>query len=253
MCSELTQRKFKSALQASALFVISIGMLGVGGCGVTSKSASNAANASSTTNATNTPSTPSSPSTAPSSQAAALISASATNVSFGEVVVGSATAQLVTLTNGGGANLNIGTVSATGNGFTTSGGSNVTLVPNQSVTVSVNFDPATAGQASGSLSVSSNASNSVVQIALSGTGVAASQHSVELTWSPSPSQVIGYFIYRSASASGPYSKLNASVNPSSTFTDSEVANSMTYYYAVTSVDSSNVESAFSNEVVITIP
>jgi fibronectin type 3 domain-containing protein len=127
-------------------------------------------------------------------------------------------------------------------------------MPAQSVTVSVNFGPTVAGYAAGTLSVSSNAQNSAVQVAISGTGIAAQvgAHSVTLSWTPSTSQVNGYYIYRSTVSGGPYSKLNTTLDPESSYTDSGLA-SGNYFYVVTSVDPNGVESGYSNEVAVTIP
>ncbi|HXJ17541.1 MAG TPA: choice-of-anchor D domain-containing protein [Candidatus Polarisedimenticolia bacterium] len=186
--------------------------------------------------------------------AAGQLSASSTSINFGNVTVGTSTAQLITLTDTGSANVTISSVSATGSGFSASGASNVILTPNQSVTVSVNFSPTTAGGVTGQLSISSNATNSLLQVALSGTGVAPTvQHSVTLNWQPSTSQVIGYFVYRGAPSGGALSKLNASAEPSTTYTDSSVAGGQSYVYAVSAVDSNNVESAYSNQVSVTVP
>jgi hypothetical protein len=186
--------------------------------------------------------------------ASAQLSASSTSVSFGNVTVGTSTAQLVTLTATGNANVSISSVSPTGSGFSASGGSNVILTPNQSVTVSVNFGPTAAGGVTGKLSVSSNASNSLVQIGLSGTGIASAvAHSVTLSWQPSASQVIGYFVYRGTPSGGNLLRLNAPADASTSYTDSSVAGGRSYVYAVRSVDASNVESADSNQVSVTIP
>ena len=126
--------------------------------------------------------------------------------------------------------------------------------PSQAVTVSVGFNPSEAGKSTGTLSVTSDAlSGRSVRIALSGSGDGTSgKHSVALTWQVS-SQAIGYFIYRSSTGSGTLSKLNATLDQSTSFTDSTVASGETYEYAVTSVNSSNVESAASNQITVTIP
>jgi hypothetical protein len=186
--------------------------------------------------------------------AASLTLASSTSsLSFGSVNVGSSSSQAVTLTNAGNTNIAFGSVSASGSGFAASGGSNVTLAPNQSVTVTVTFDPLVVGAASGGLSISSNASDSVV-VALSGTGVSQPvQHSVALNWNASTSTVSGYFVYRGTVTGGPYSQLNSSVDPSTSYTDSTVQGGQTYYYVVSSVNSSNVQSPYSNEVSVTVP
>jgi hypothetical protein len=61
----------------------------------------------------------------------------------------------------------------TGTGYSTSTPALMSLNPGQSTTFNVQFAPASAGSASGSVSVLSNAPNSPAVIPLSGTGVAA--------------------------------------------------------------------------------
>jgi hypothetical protein len=153
----------------------------------------------------------------------------------------------------GSTDVTISAVSASGAGFGFNGGSGVTLDPTQSVSIYVNFNPTSAGSATGTLSVSSNSTNPVLTVGLSGSGVASVVlHTVELTWVPSTSPVIGYYVYRGPSNSN-LSKLNTSADPSASYSDQGVPGGQTYVYAVTSVDSSNVESGFSNEVSVTIP
>lgn len=185
------------------------------------------------------------------------LSPSTSNLAFGSVNVGTPSSLPVALTNTGTGNLSISGVSASGAGFTASGGSGVTLAPNQSTTVTVTFDPSAAGSVTGGLAIASNATNST-NVVLSGTGVAASssastQHSVALNWSPSASAVAGYFVYRGTISGGPYSKLFASADTAANYKDSSVSDGLTYYYVVTAVDSSSVESSYSNEVSATIP
>ena len=179
------------------------------------------------------------------------LAANVANVSFGNVAVGTTETQEVKLTNSGNADVEISSASASGTGFHSSGGSNVNLAPKQSVNVTVSFDPQSAGGVSGTLSVSSNAN--AITIPLSGTGTALPQHSVTLTWTPSISDVIGYFVYRRKGSSGSFSKLKSTINASTTFTDSNVDSGQTYFYVVTAVASSDVESAFSTSVEVTIP
>ena len=171
------------------------------------------------------------------------------------MAVGSTTSQLVSFTNKGTTNVTISTVSTSGTGFGATGGTNVTLSPAQSVSIYVNFGPAAAGPASGTLSVASNAANRMVKVSLSGTGVGQKPqtgHSVGLAWSPSSSQVAGYFVYRSGSASGPFSRLNASIDASPSYTDTGLTTG-NYFYVVTSVSPENIESAYSNQVEVNIP
>lgn len=193
---------------------------------------------------------PSNPATQPQS----TLTANAKGVGFGSVTVGTPATQAVVLTDSGTANVTISGVSATGSGFSASGGTNVTLTPNGSVTISVSFDPVSAVAAQGSLTITSNASNTTLSIPLTGTGAAppAAQHSVGLNWQPSASQVSGYFVYRGSSASN-ITKLFLSSIAATSYTDSSVTNGQTYFYAVTSVDANSVESSPSNEVSVTIP
>ena len=179
---------------------------------------------------------------------------SATNVEFGKVAVGGSTSQLVTLTNMAKVNVGIASISASGEGFSVSGGSHVTLAPGQAVTVSIGFNPRAAGKAKGALSVTTDAlSGSHVRIALSGSAEGTSgKHSVALNWQASSSS-IGYVILRSSKESGQLSRLNATLNESTSFTDNTVTSGETYEYVVTSVNSANLESAASNQITVTIP
>ena len=75
-----------------------------------------------------------------------------------------------------------------------------------------------------------------------------------LGWTASTSSVIGYNVYRGTVTGGPYSsKLTSSPVASTQFTDTSVQSGQTYYYVVTSVNSSDVESAYSGQATATIP
>jgi hypothetical protein len=179
---------------------------------------------------------------------AAKLTASSTQVSFGNVAVGASTSELVTLTATGTDNVVINGLTAIGKGFSTSTKSGVTLTPNQSLTVSVSFEPTAAGTDTGKLSIASN--GSPMEIALSGTGVSASQHSVALSWQATPA-VIGYYVYRGSQVSN-LSKVTA-LDPNTSYQDTSVTNGQTYVYSVTSVNASYVESPQSSPVTVTIP
>jgi fibronectin type 3 domain-containing protein len=106
----------------------------------------------------------------------------------------------------------------------------------------------------GSVSIASNATNSPSAITVSGTGVAAAAHSVALSWTPSSSTVSGYNVYRGTASNGPYpTKLNGSLVTAVGYSDSTVVDGTTYYYVVTAVDPSNVESVDSNQATAVIP
>lgn len=96
---------------------------------------------------------------------------STTSLNFGSVAVNSSSAPLsVTLTSAGTAPLTIGSAGVTG-AFSVSGMSfPATLNPGQKATLSVVFHPTTSGTATGTITLSDNASPSTVTIGLSGTG-----------------------------------------------------------------------------------
>ena len=183
------------------------------------------------------------------------LSVSPASLSFGNVTIGSSSGpQTVTLTNTGNSSVSISQVNVSGAGFSASGLTPpLTLAAGQSAMFSVIFDPTTSGSLTGSVSVVSNATNSPAAIALSGTGVQTVSHSATLSWTPSTSIVGGYYVYRGTQTGGPYAKLNDTPISLTTYTDSAVQAGQTYFYVATSVDLSNVESAFSNESSATIP
>ncbi|MGB6199807.1 MAG: choice-of-anchor D domain-containing protein [Candidatus Acidiferrales bacterium] len=183
--------------------------------------------------------------------ALAQLTVSSSSVSFGNAPVGAATTQTVTLTNTGNSAVSISSVSAGGVAFAVNDAQEVTLAPNQSVTVAVSFSPTVTGLAIGNLIVTSNAPP--VQVGLSGNGAATAQSTVALSWNPSVSTVAGYYVYRSAPADDQLSKLTDAIVSSTSYQDSTVASGQTYIYAVTSVGSNNIESAFSTPVSVTIP
>ena len=52
---------------------------------------------------------------------------------------------------------------------------------------------------------------------------------------------------------GPYSKLNSALLASTSYTDNNVVSGLTYYFVTTAVDSSGMESTYSNQVSTVIP
>lgn len=188
------------------------------------------------------------------SSATLLLNSSASSVGFGSVNVSSTGTQTVTLTNAGNSTVTISNVTVSGAGFNAGGvSSGLMLTPGQQATLTATFKPAAAGSATGSVSVASNASNSPDSISLSGTGVAAVSHSVSLNWTPSASTVVGYNTYSSQTSGGPYTKLTSAPVAATSYTDASVTAGQTYFFVVTSVNSSSQESAFSNEVSAVVP
>jgi fibronectin type 3 domain-containing protein len=175
-------------------------------------------------------------------------------MSFGSVNLGASTTQGVTLTNTGNSSVGISQSTVTGTGFSISGLTTpLNLTAGQSTTFTVIFAPASSGTSTGNIHVVSNATNSPVAIALSGTGAQSAAHSVSLTWGASPSVVVGYYVYRSTQSGGPYTKLNSPSLADLTYTDGAVQAGQTYFYVVSAVDLNAVESGYSNEVSAAIP
>src|SRR5208337_3481843 len=159
------------------------------------------------------------------------------SLSFGDITTGTRTTQGVTVTNSGNASVTLSQISESGAGFSATGFTvPLTLAAGQSTSFNVTFDPTATGNLSGSVTVTSNAANSPQVIQLSGTGTAVATYSVDLTWSPSSSFYSGFNIYRGSQSSGPYAKVNSSLIPTASYTDSSVVAGDTYYYVATEVD-----------------
>lgn len=173
------------------------------------------------------------------------------SLNFGNVNVGSSTAQPSSLSATGGSV----TISAANNNnsqFQISGISlPITIPAGQTLAFDVVFSPTQSGSTSGLISFASNASNGQGSQAMSGAGVAVLK-SVDLSWSDSSSSIAGYNVYRGATA-GAYARLNTSLEPLTTYTDSTVVSGQTYYYAATAVNSTGQESGYSAAIKVAIP
>jgi hypothetical protein len=182
------------------------------------------------------------------------ISVSPTTISVGNVTVGASGTQTGTL-SATGASVTVSSVSVNSSEFAISGlAFPVTIAAGQSMNFSVTFTPQTSGLASVSASFSSDASNSPTSATLTGTGVAASVYSVNLSWVASNSpDVVGYNVYRRTGTTGGYTQINTLLSTATVYTDSAVVDGQTYYYETTAVNSSNEESARSSAVQAVIP
>ncbi len=77
-------------------------------------------------------------------------------------------------------------------------------------------------------------------------------HNVALSWDASTSSgVTGYYVYRGSTATGPFTKLSATLTDTS-YVDGAVQPGQTYYYVTTATNGS-AESSYSNQVTAAIP
>jgi hypothetical protein len=174
-------------------------------------------------------------------------------MSFGTIVVGTSQSQTGTL-SASGSSVTVSSGTSNGSEFILGGMTlPLTIAAGQSVPFSVTFSPQTSGTASANVSFASNASISSITEAVTGTGASAIQHNVDLSWNPSTSAVVGYNIYRATASGGPYTKINSFLDAAGSYTDVSVQSGQNYFYVATAVDSSGVESGYSNEVSAVVP
>jgi hypothetical protein len=181
------------------------------------------------------------------------LTANAAAIDFEDIAVGSAGKKELVLTNSGNRDLRISGISASGAGFSVSGTTAINLSPGQNVELEVNFAPKNAGRQTGNLKVASAEGGSLLTIPLTAGGAPSSQSTVKLNWEESPVTVAGYVVYRSAEASGPYTRVSSSPVPSPEYEDTGLAAGHTYYYVVSSLDADQVESEYSTPISATVP
>ncbi len=182
------------------------------------------------------------------------LSANLSNINFANVSLGSSSSVPVQLLNSGTASISISGILISGPGFAMNGiSTGQILLPGQTTSMTVTFAPTATGAVAGSITIASNAVNSPTTISMSGTGVQLNSHSMDLSWGASASSVIGYNVYRADTSGGPYAILNSSPVSTTQYVDLTVQAGQTYFYVVTALDSSNTESAYSNEALATIP
>ena len=178
------------------------------------------------------------------------LTANPTALSFGSVATGSKSTLPLVVTNDRSYKVAITSLEITGSTFSFSGATfPITLDAGQSLSFNATFSPQSTGEVGGSVFLEGPA----ITIPLTGTGAAATQYSVNLSWNSSE-DVEGYNVYRSTSANGTYSKINSTLDANTAYTDSSVIAGQTYYYEATSVNNSGSESPRSTPaVVVAIP
>ncbi len=145
------------------------------------------------------------------------LSANPTSLAFGNIQVGGTSSKSETVTNTGGATVTLSQANVTGAGYSVSGLTlPTTLAASQSVTFTVTFAPTAAGTVNGNLSLVSDASNSPLGIALSGTGTTPGQ----LSLTPSSLSFGNVTVGSSAALNGTLTASSAAVTISSASTTS---------------------------------
>jgi hypothetical protein len=135
------------------------------------------------------------------------LTANPASLAFGSVQVGSSQTQSAALTNSGGSSLTISQATLTGASFTVSGlALPLTLGAGQSATFSVVFAPQSAGNVSGNVIFTSNASNPTMNFPLSGNAVTPGQ----LTANPAS------LAFGSVQAGGSLTLMDSLTNPGGT-------------------------------------
>ena len=184
----------------------------------------------------------------------AQFNASTSTINLGNVALGDTKTATVSFTNSTASAITIMNISVSGPGFNASGIPTGTILNSgETATLSITFTPASTGTQSGSITVTSNSSNPTVTVGLQATGVPAGNHLAALSWVSGGGSPVGYFIYRGITSGGPYTRLNAAVDGTTSYTDSAVSAGQSFYYVVTAVGANNAESPYSNEVSATIP
>ncbi len=110
---------------------------------------------------------------------AGVLSTSDSSLDFGSVALNNSATQSETLTNSGGSSVTVSQANVSGTGFRVTGlNLPLTLSPGQSFTFGAVFTPTSGGNASGSISVVSDATDSLLTITLAGTASVSGQLAV---------------------------------------------------------------------------
>jgi hypothetical protein len=178
---------------------------------------------------------------------------SPSSFTFGSVTVGASKSLTATLSATGGS-VTVTSAAVSSTEFTLSGPSlPLTIGSGGTASFTLTFTPQASGSATANLSFTAAGSSSPFTAALTGSGAAPVQQSVNLFWNASSSSVIGYNVYRGGQSGGPYSKINATPVAGTSYTDSSVQAGQTYYYVTTSVGTDGMESSYSNQCTAVIP
>ncbi|MBU6408951.1 MAG: DUF1349 domain-containing protein [Verrucomicrobia bacterium] len=104
-----------------------------------------------------------------------------------------------------------------------------------------------AGESPNSGEVSATPQAATAPAAPTNLTASGAKRKISLTWTQSTSpNIANNNVYRSAASGGPYTLLTT-LSATTSYTDTGIKSGTTYYYVVTAVNSSNLESPYSNE------
>jgi Abnormal spindle-like microcephaly-assoc'd, ASPM-SPD-2-Hydin len=172
-----------------------------------------------------------------------VLSVNSQTLNFGNVLVNGSTTQSETLTNTGGTTITVSQANVSGNEFSVSGlNLPLTLIPGQSLTFGATFAPTTAGSASGTISLTSDASNTTLTISLSGTGTVPGQLSISPTALNFGSVVVGQIGNLTATLSATGS--NVTVSSASTTSSEFKLSGVSFPFTITAGQNKQVTVTF---------
>jgi len=173
-----------------------------------------------------------------------ILSASSQTLSFGSVQVNGSATQSETLTNTGGTTITVSQANVSGgSGFSISGlNLPLTLIAGQSFTFGTTFAPTAAGSVTGTISLTSDASNSTLTISLSGTGTVPGQLSVSPSTLDFSSVVIGQSKNMTATLSATGS--NVTVSSASASTSEFTLSGVSFPFTITAGQSKAITVTF---------
>lgn len=187
----------------------------------------------------------------------ATIAVTPASLAFGNVALNTTATQPVSIASTGTASLQITALAVSGSGFALSPAPAlpVSVASGATYIVNVVFAPTAAGDVTGGLSITSNASNTpTLNMGLSGSGIQRT-YSVDLTWqvpSSSADPIAGFNVYRAVSGSGNFVQINGALVTSAAYSDTSTGPA-SWDYEIRSVDANGVLSAPSNVFTAVIP
>lgn len=143
-----------------------------------------------------------------------------------------------------------------------SGGASVSLAGTNNA---ISFPPAvtvTQGSDSANFTVTANMVTAATEVQLtasysggnSSVTLTIDPASVTLSWVASTSpDIAGYNVFRGTVSGGPYTQLNTALVPGTSYVDSTVLPGSTYFYVTTAVNTTDIQSAYSNQAEAAVP